>query len=140
MFDTRGSKRGTTMAKDSPPDPAAAFRELVTQWERNINSVANQVMGTESFSRLMQEMQRMQLAVQQATSEAMGRRLAAMNMPTREDVIRVAEKLADVERRLAHIEASLDGSAPVAPPDASSSGRPRTRQPPVEYLQGEKPR
>jgi len=57
-----------------------------------------------------------------------------------EDVIRVAEKLADVERRLAHIEASLDGSAPVAPPDASSSGRPRTRQPPVEYLQGEKPR
>jgi len=128
------------MAKDSPPDPAAAFRELVTQWERNINSVANQVMGTESFSRLMQEMQRMQLAVQQATSEVMGRRLAAMNMPTREDVIRVAEKLADVERRLAHIEASLDGSAPVAPPDASSSGRPRTRQPPVEYLQGEKPR
>ena len=128
------------MAKDSTPDPAAAFRELVTTWERNINSIANQVMGTESFSRLMQEMQRMQLAVQQATSEAMGRRLAAMNMPTREDVIRVAEKLADVERRLARIEASLDGAEPVALPDASSSGRPRTRQPPAEYLQGEKPR
>lgn len=128
------------MAKDSPPDPAAAFRELVTTWERNINSVANQIMGTESFSRLMQEMQRMQLALQQATSEAMGRRLASMNMPTREDVIRVAEKLADVERRLAHIEASLDGSAAPAPTEVALANRPRTRQPPAEYLQGEKPR
>lgn len=128
------------MANDSPPDPAATFRELVTQWERNLNGFANQVMGTESFSRLMQEAQRLQLAMQQATSEAMGRRLAAMNMPTREDVIRVAEKLADVERRLAHIEASLDGVATVASGDAAKAGRPRTRQPPAEYLQGEKPR
>ena len=82
------------MANDSPPDPAAMFREFVTQWERNVNSFANQVMGTESFSRMMQEAQRLQLALQQATSEAMGRRLAAMNMPTRDDVIRLAEKLA----------------------------------------------
>ena len=96
------------MANDSPRDPAAVFREFVTQWERNINTLANQVMGTESFSRLMQEGQRLQLAMQQATSEAMGRRLAAMNMPTRDDVIRLAEKLADVDRRLARIEASLD--------------------------------
>lgn len=140
MVDIRGFEKGTTMAKDSPPDPAAQFRELVTQWERNINAFANQVMGTESFSRLMQESQRLQLALQQATSEAMGRRLAAMNMPTREDVIRVAEKLADVERRLGHIEASLEGNAAIAPGDASRGAPPRTRQPPAEYLQGEKPR
>ena len=93
------------MANDSPQDPAAMFREFVTQWERNVNSFANQVMGTESFSRMMQEAQRLQLALQQATSEAMGRRLAAMNMPTRDDVIRLAEKLAEVDRRLARIEA-----------------------------------
>ena len=99
------------MANESPPDPAAMFRDFVTNWERNINSVANQVMGTESFSRLMQEAQRMQLALQQATSEAMGRRLAALNMPTREDIIRLAEKLTDVDRRLARIEASLDDDA-----------------------------
>jgi hypothetical protein len=129
------------MANENPPDPAAMFREFVTTWERNINSVANQVMGTESFSRLMQEAQRMQLALQQATSEAMGRRLAAMNMPTREDVIRLAEKLSDVDRRLARIEASLDGdTAELSPDMVPRVGRPRTRQPPTEYLQGEKPR
>ena len=126
-------------ANEGPPDPAATFRELVTTWERNINSVANQVMGTESFSRLMQEMQRMQLAVQQATSEAMGRRLASMNMPTREDIIRLAEKVSDVDRRLARIEASLDGKDD-APAPENSRARPRTRQPPAEYLNQEKPR
>jgi len=129
------------MANESPPDPAAMFREFVTTWERNINSVANQVMGTESFSRLMQEAQRMQLALQQATSEAMGRRLAAMNMPTREDVIRLAEKLSEVDRRLARIEVSLDtDTAAITPDEVPRVGRPRTRQPPAEYLQGEKSR
>jgi len=122
------------MANNGPPDPAATFRELVTTWERNINSLANQVMGTESFSRMMQEMQRMQLALQQATSEAMGRRLAAMNMPTREDIIRLAEKIGDVDRRLAHIEAALEGNAVPAAETAPRTGRPRTRQPPAEYL------
>ncbi len=127
------------MANENPTDPAAIFRDLVTRWERNVNSLANQVMGTESFSRLMQEMQRMQLALQQAVSADMGRRLASMNMPTRDDVIRIAEKLADVERRLARIEASLDGAAPVVPDEASRKARPRTRQPPEEYLTREKP-
>jgi hypothetical protein len=128
------------MANETPPDPAAAFRELVTTWERNLNSVANQVMGTESFSRLMQEAQRMQLVLQQATSEAMGRRLAAMNMPTREDIIRLAEKLTDVDRRLARIEASLDDDGSVIADVASPGAKPRTRQPPAEYLNQEKPR
>ena len=127
------------MAKENPPDPAAAFRELVTTWERNINSLANQVMGTESFSRLMQEGQRLQLAMQQATSDAMGRRLTAINMPTREDVIRVAEKLGDIERRLERIEARLEGNVTPTPDAAPRAGRPRTRQPPAAYLTEEKP-
>lgn len=128
------------MANENPPDPAAMFREFVTNWERNINSVANQVMGTESFSRLMQEAQRMQLVLQQATSEAMGRRLAALNMPTREDIIRLAEKLTEVDRRLMRIEASLDGDATVVADDAPRAAKPRTRQPPADYLNEEKPR
>jgi hypothetical protein len=123
-----------TMANESPADPGASFREFVTTWERNLNSLANQVMGTESFSRLMQEAQRMQLVLQQATSEAMGRRLTALNMPTREDIIRLAEKLTDVDRRLMRIEASLDGDATVVADVAPRAAKRRTRKPPAEYL------
>jgi len=123
------------MANESPPDPAAMFRELVTQWERNFNALANQIMGTESFNRVMQEAQKVQLGVQQTTADVMARRLAALNMPTREDVIRVAEKLHEVERRLARIEGLLAGGAAVANTDTSA--RPRTRRPPPDYLGAE---
>lgn len=129
------------MANENPPDPAAMFRDFVTNWERNINNVANQVMGTESFSRLMQEAQKMQLTLQQATSEAMGRRLAALNMPTREDIIRLAEKLTEVDRRLARIEATLDDdAAKTVVAEVPQTAPRRTRKPPAEYLNEEKPR
>ena len=45
------------MANDTPPDPGAGFRDLVTQWERDFNAFANQVMGTEGFSQAMNQAQ-----------------------------------------------------------------------------------
>ena len=44
------------MAKDTPPDPSVLFRDWVTQWERNFDSLANQFMGTEGFSQAMNEL------------------------------------------------------------------------------------
>lgn len=113
-------------------DPGAAFRDLVTQWERNFNSFANQVMGSESFSRAMQGAQKAQLTVQQAVSDAMQRHLTAMNMPTREDVIRISEKVQEIDRRLARIETLLEASAAVPPTATSRTGPPRTKQPPAD--------
>ena len=124
------------MANDGPSDPGAAFRDLVTQWERNFNAFANQIMGTESFSRVMQDAQKVQLGVQQTVSDAMTRQLTAMNMPTRDDVIRVAEKLQEVDRRLARIEALLEANAPGGT-ETKRAGRPRTKRPPTDYLTAE---
>ena len=121
------------MAKDGGSDPGEQFRELVTQWERNINSFANQMMGTETFSRAMQDTQRARLGVQQALSDLMARYLAAMNMPSRDDVIRIGERLQHLEKRLTQIE-SLLGSAAPAPDPSATPQRPRTRQPPADYL------
>ena len=56
-----------------------------------------------------------------------------------EDVIRVAEKLGDIERRLERIEARLEGNVTPTPDAAPRAGRPRTRQPPAAYLTEEKP-
>jgi len=131
-------KEGPAVAKENGSDPGEQFRELVTQWERNINSFANQVMGTETFSKAMQDAQRARLGVQQALSDLMARYLAAVNMPSRDDVIRIGERLQHLEKRLTHIESLLDSAAP--PADASTSTQPpRTRRPPPEYLTGGKP-
>jgi len=127
------------MANENSSDPGAMFREFVTQWERNFNSLANQIMGTESFTRAMQGAQKAQLGVRETVADVMTRQLQALSMPTRDDVIRIAEKLQQVDKRLARIEALLERNAANAPaPEADKAQLPRTRKPPAEYLTEEK--
>ena len=70
--------------------------------------------------------------VQEATRDAMGKALAAYNMPSREEVTALSERMAGVEDRLARIETLLTrmagetrgpGRARRAP------GPPRSKQP-----------
>jgi len=131
--------QGRRVLANEESDPGAAFRDLVTQWERNFNAFANQVMGSESFSRAMQGAQKAQLTVQQAVSDAMQRHLTAMNMPTREDVIRISEKVHEIDRRLARIESLLEAStANREAGGVARSGPARTKQPPADYSTGGK--
>lgn len=117
------------MAKERPTDPAEAFRELVTQWERGFDSIANQLMGTEGFSRNMNRAQDLRLTVRKAISDFMADQLDTFNMPSRDDVIRVAEALHALDRRVARVESLLAETHQVEtipkPP-----GPPRTKRPP----------
>ena len=103
------------MAKDTPPDPSALFRDWVTQWERNFDSLANQFMGTEGFSQAMNEFQKSQLNAQRMFAETMTQILTNLNMPTRDDVLRLSEAVAGLDRRLERIEESL-GNGPASQP------------------------
>ncbi len=116
------------MAKDTPPDPSALFREWVTQWERNFDSLANQFMGTEGFSQAMNEFQKSQLNAQRMFAETMTQILTNLNMPTRDDVLRLSEAVAVLDRRLERIEESL-GDGPAGQPSPIKRP-PRTKQPP----------
>ncbi len=110
-------------------DPADAFRKLVTEWERGFDKLANRFMGTDEFSRSMNQMQSMQLSMQKAFSESMANQLSAFNLPSRDDVLRLGESVRAVEDRVAHIEemlVTLTGADARAKP----TGPPRTRQPP----------
>ncbi len=115
------------MAKDTPPDPAAMFREWVTQWERSFDSMANQFMGTEGFSQAMNEFQKTQLNAQRMFAETMTQVLENMNMPTREDVLRLSESVQAIDRRLERIEEQL--SVKTAKQSTRAKKPPRTKQP-----------
>ncbi len=95
------------MADEKPKDPGAVFQEWVTQWERNFDSFANKVMGTEGFSQAMNETQKAQLKMQGMFSQFMTEQLGKMNMPTRDDVLRLGEAITAVDRRLERIEEKL---------------------------------
>ena len=120
------------MSKKTPSDPGEAFRELVTQWERGFDSLANKVMGTEGFSRSMNQMQDAQLGAQQAFRDFMTQNLTMANMPSRDDLVRVAESVQDLDKRMARIEALLETMSPAGEQATTRTrqGPPRTRKPP----------
>jgi hypothetical protein len=120
---------------DTPRDKPAkeldeSFRELVTQWERNFDAFANQFMGTENFSRGMNQAQDAQLAFRKMIQDFMGRSLENVNMPSREDLVRVAESVQNIDRRLARIEDMLSSMLSNASLPPEHNGPPRTRKPP----------
>lgn len=119
------------MSKQTPSDPEEAFRELLTQWERGFDSLANSIMGTEGFSRSMNQMQDAQLGAQKAFRDFMTQNLTMANMPTRDDLLRVAESVQDLDKRMARIEALLEDIAPAATraKPRTPKGPPRTRKP-----------
>jgi hypothetical protein len=109
------------------------FRELVTEWERGFDALANRFMGTDEFSRAMNQLQNMQLGMQKAFTEAMAKHLASLNLPSRDDVLRVGQAVHEVDMRLARLEQKLDEvarAAGVPPPAPPRQGPPRTRRPP----------
>ena len=115
---------------DQTPDPFAMWREWVSQSERQWNTFLNQAMGSESYSQSVGRFMEFYVAAQKQLGESMGRYLTALNLPTRADLLGLADRLAAIETRLSHIEAALarDGAGDDAVP---TTRPPRTRRPPA---------
>ena len=95
-------------------------------------------MGTDEFSKTMNQFQHMQLDFQRYFSEVMARQLANFNMPSRDDVIAVAEQLRDIDRRLARIESALEKTnTGYSASDRQRKGPARTRKPPSQQKEEE---
>jgi hypothetical protein len=90
------------MATERPKDPGDVFRELVTEWERGFDKLANTLMGTETFSRSMNQMQDVQMAVRNAFREFMTQNLTTANMPTRDDILPRGRRRLKRAQRAAH--------------------------------------
>ena len=119
---------------DIPNPLNQSFSEMVTEWERNFDAFANQVMGTEAYSQAMNEMQKAQLAYQRNMMETMSQQLSAFNMPTREDVLQLAEAIRQMDRRLERIEDKLSANDS---PKKKKKKPSRTRKPPAIEGEGE---
>jgi hypothetical protein len=113
---------------DTPNDPMAFFRQMVSQWEKAANDYGGKFASSSEFAQGMQGMTTASLTVQQAVNEATGKALTAANIPTRADMIALGERLGAVEARLIRIEALLTKVA--TDPAAPTPGPKRTRKPP----------
>ena len=128
------------MADKRPPDPAENFRNLVNEWERGFDAMANRFMGTEEFSKSMNQLQDLQLTMQKRFNEAMAEQLSNFNIPSRDDILQLGEAVHALDKRVARVESLLAKQAAkkkgkkkkAAAGEAGStrSGPPRTKQPP----------
>jgi hypothetical protein len=117
---------------DPIKDPMALWRDLLGQWEKSVNALANETMGSEEYSRSMNGAMGVTLKMQESMKDVMATYLANMNLPSRVDFNRLEERVQGIEGRLDRIIALLErnaraGSAPTTPPVRRP---PRTKRPP----------
>jgi Poly(R)-hydroxyalkanoic acid synthase subunit (PHA_synth_III_E) len=120
------------MADAPSKDPSVTWRELVSQWEKNVNSLANQTMASEEFSGASNQTMNVALKVQQAMASAMTTYLATLNLPSRADITALGERLAAMETYLNRIALALEDSPRrrKRPKAAGTNRPPRTKRPP----------
>lgn len=113
------------------PDVMQLWREWLTQTERQFNAFTSDTMGSESFARSVGGVMEAYTSLQRLMTEVMQRYLTFMNVPSRGDVVGLAETLRNIEERLARIEETLQ----IAAEHVDGASRPpvdeplRTRRP-----------
>jgi hypothetical protein len=122
------------MADAKDKDPLAPWRDLLSQWEQNVNALANRTMGSDEYSSSMNSAMGATLKMQETMRQFMATYLASANLPSRSEVLGIAERLGGVESRLDRIAALLEriaearpGEVPATPPRPRP---PRTKSPP----------
>jgi hypothetical protein len=120
-----------TMAEPPSKDPGAVWRDLVTQWEKNLNELANRTMGSDEFSKSMNRALSLSAGMQSSLQEAMARYLASLNLPSRTEMEGIGERLRGIEDRLDRLLAALQPPGAAQPGgDRASAKPPRTKRPP----------
>jgi len=114
-------------------DPYAAWRQMLSAWESNTNSLANRSMASEEFSKVIHNVAGATHGAREAFGTAMQRYLAAMGLPSRQEIEAIGERLRGIEAQLYRLTQLLEGFAGVnASPEAEGAAQKpkRTRRPP----------
>ena len=118
---------------DKSNDPVAMWQNMIGEMEKGLNSFANQAMASPEFSKVMNQVGGVTAGAQKQLGELMEKYLLAMNLPSRAQMVGMAERLQSIEGQLNEIKALLhqvhnnssapDGGSGVPKP-------PRTKRPP----------
>ena len=118
---------------DKGTDPVQMWHSFLADMEKQVNSFSNQAMQSEEFSRVMGQMTGASAGAKKAFGDFMERYLAAMNLPSRSELIDLGERLHHIEGRLNDIMSLLQRvHADVASADGATGAQrpPRTKRPP----------
>jgi hypothetical protein len=118
---------------DKSNDPAAIWRNMFGEMEKGFNAFANRAMESPEFSKVVNQVGGASAGAQKQLGELMEKYLVSMNLPSRAQMVSMAERLQSIEGQLNEIKALLHQvhSNPNAPEGgyAGAPKPPRTRRP-----------
>ncbi|WP_027581728.1 hypothetical protein [Bradyrhizobium sp. Ai1a-2] len=124
---------------DKGNDPAVIWQTMIGELEKGFNSFANHAMGTPEFSRLMNQAGGVATGAQKQLGELMEKYLVSMNLPSRSQLVGMAERLQSIEGQLNEIKALLGQiNRDAGNAESAAAGKPRpprTKRPPAEKAQ-----
>ena len=119
---------------DKSNDPVAMWQNMIGEMEKGFNSFANQAMASPEFSKVVNQVGGASAGAQKQLSDLMEKYLVGMNLPSRAQMVSMAERLQSIEGQLNEIKAMLhqmhnNPGAPAGGP-AAAPRPPRTKRPP----------
>ena len=120
---------------DKGSDPIALWQKMVGEMEKGFNAFANQTMSSPEFSKAMNQAGNVSAGAQKQFGDLMEKYLLNMNLPSRAQMVGMAERLQNIEGQLNEIKAMLQQMNAVSgmthDSTAAAPRPPRTRRPPA---------
>jgi hypothetical protein len=120
---------------DKSNDPVAMWRYMIGEMEKGFNSFANQAMASPEFSKVVNQVGGVSAGAQKQLGDLMEKYLVGMNLPSRTQMVGMAERLQSIEGQLNEIKAMLhqiqNNSGAPQRGTAAAPRPPRTRRPPA---------
>jgi SMC interacting uncharacterized protein involved in chromosome segregation len=110
------------------------WQNMIGEMEKGFNSFANQAMASPEFSKVVNQVGGVTAGAQKQLGDLMEKYLVGMNLPSRAQMVSMAERLQSIEGQLNEIKAMLNAmnsnAAAAAGGYAGAPKPPRTKRPP----------
>jgi hypothetical protein len=125
---------GEAPMADKSNDPVAMWQNMIGEMEKGFNAFANKAMESPEFSKVVNQVGGVSAGAQKQLGDMMEKYLVGMNLPSRAQMVGMAERLQSIEGQLNEIKALLlqvsqNSGAPNSGYPAAPKP-PRTRRPP----------
>ena len=119
---------------DKSNDPAEIWQTMIGEMEKGFNAFANQAMASPQFSKVVNQVGGVTAGAQKQLGDLMEKYLLTMNLPSRAQMVSMAERLQSIEGQLNEIKALLhqvhNNSGAPQGGYAAAPKPPRTKRPP----------
>ena len=119
---------------DKSNDPVAIWQNMIGEMEKGFNAFASKALESPEISRVVNQVGGVSAGAQKQLGDMMEKYLVNMNLPSRAQMVGMAERLQSIEGQLNEIKATLHqlqnnaGAAESGYPAAPKP--PRTKRPP----------